>query len=310
MTRRVLLVACVLTLGACGGPKVPLEIGAKTVSVNVEFGKTELVVPPDVAPPPVEVQPLEGGVAVVPSKTTPAPARRDPDKPAADPCPAASAFAFPAKESTNQVDSVAPQGQYDFRASGIAERAGAKTAYPAIVKRTVSAARTNADGTRSFNVSETVFGVTTVTTYVTDATQVAIARIARSDRSGSVAFGLVPALKILPLPPVQNDPAGRTVTTWQSTASDSESGTTITIDGRVIGRDRIDACGQLVDAWTADATQRVVGPNENLTSTLKTWFATQYGGLIVRAHSRTEGTVGGTPFRSEVELIINSVPGS
>jgi hypothetical protein len=86
-------------------------------------------------------------------------------------------------------------------------------------------------------------------------------------------------LLVLPLPVVSGD-------SYQSTAIDPSTGQTMTLDAVVIGRDRIDACGTLVDGWRVDAKQRSSGGLATAAALtieydVSTIFATQYGGIPI-----------------------------
>ncbi len=300
--------AAMIALTACSGPKVALEIGSKSVSVNVDFGKPPepLAPPPAQAPPPAfTLQPVDGGIVIVPA---PEPTRPPPPPPT-EACPSASPFSVP-KEATNYVDSPAPNGSYPFRATGQLKRGNSTSIYPGTINRRISGARANSDGTLQFDVTEIVFGITTVTTYTTDTSQVALKKVVRTEGGVISTFEPIPAVKILPLPPQSSDPIGQPVYTWRSAGTDPRSGKSLSVEGTVRPRERVDACGQFVDSWVADTSQRSVGPLEDLTIIARTNIATQYGGMIVADQIRTTGTLGGAAYESTLRVIINSAPQS
>lgn len=297
-----------IVLSGCSGPKVALEIGSKSVSVNVDFGKpAETLAPPAAqAPPPAfTLQQTEGGIVIVPIAGD---APRQPPPPPAEACPSASPFSVPAKEATNYVDSPAPNGSYPFRAAGQLKRGTNTFPYPGTINRRISGARSNSDGTLQFDVTETVLGATTVTTYMTDSTQVALKKVVRTEGSITTTFEPIPAVMILPLPPQSSDPVGQPVYTWRSAGTDPRSGKSLSVEGTVRPRERVDACGQFLDSWVADTSQRSVGPLEDLTIVSRTNIATQYGGMIVADQIRASGTLGGAPYESTLRVIINSAP--
>jgi hypothetical protein len=89
-------------------------------------------------------------------------------------------------------------------------------------------------------------------------------------------------LLVLPLPVVGGE-------TFQSTAVDPRTGQTITRDSTVVGRERIDACGDLVDGWLVRSKERstfgqsVVSAPDALAveADVASIYATQYGGVPI-----------------------------
>jgi hypothetical protein len=93
------------------------------------------------------------------------------------------------------------------------------------------------------------------------------------------SFAPTPGLLLLPLPVNSSD-------TWQSVGVDPKSGATTVINGTVTRRQRIDACGDLVDGWLVDATQ-VSGSAQNATPdagqiAYSYMVAPQFGGALVQ----------------------------
>lgn len=104
-----------------------------------------------------------------------------------------------------------------------------------------------------------------------------------SKQTGQLVYEFAPTgagLLMLPLPVV----AGERFT---STAVDPRSGQVISHDATVQERQRIDACGELIDGWGVDYMRRQTGESEfgalNATVDIEfhSVFATQYGGVPI-----------------------------
>lgn len=114
---------------------------------------------------------------------------------------------------------------------------------------------------------------------------IVLSKIERVDpSSGQVINTFAPTigLLVLPLPVVAGE-------SFVSTAVDPRTGQTISHDSVVKGRERIDACGDLVDGWLVESKRRetgnggAVGAGENLSLEImySQIFATQYGGIPI-----------------------------
>lgn len=133
---------------------------------------------------------------------------------------------------------------------------------------------------------------------------IVISRIQTVDRdSGQQLRDFQPqvGLLVLPLPVVAGD-------TYRSTAIDPSTGQTIALDSTVVGRERIDACGTLVDGWLVRSKQRSTsGPSDapSLAGEIDvaTIFATQYGGVPIQetqAYTGEDCTICPFQFRSRL----------
>jgi hypothetical protein len=67
---------------------------------------------------------------------------------------------------------------------------------------------------------------------------------------------------------------------------DPTSGATMTIDGHVIGRDRVDACGEELEGWLVQETQTISSGAAGTTVTREAdyIFSTNLGGIILSEH--------------------------
>ena len=104
---------------------------------------------------------------------------------------------------------------------------------------------------------------------------VAIRRILVKNRSGEVVsdFAPVTGLLIVPLPIRPGEH-------FQSAAVDSSTGASASYEADVVKRDRVDACGTLVEGWLVSGTQSFSGDAGTYTQKYDVIFATGMG-LIV-----------------------------
>jgi hypothetical protein len=321
-TTRLLPVVVVLTiLTGCGGPKPPLEIAGKTIPMDVAFTSgNKDVDAPAVQPPPsvVDVRPVSGGVIVVPRQIPPEPLDEFPvpppppafNAPCADPQP----FQFPKREAMTVVTDKAPAGKYRFRQSGKVTLPTATLPYFSATERSVGNI-TESNGVRTFDVADSTIERGTVTTFRSDASEVAISGLTTvyppvvpGTSASTTVFAPLTPLRILPLPPQQVDAVGQPVNTWRSVAIDPRSATTMTVDGTVLGKERVNACGEVIDTWLAELAVRTASQNETTTATWRINVATGYGGFIVAENWIADGTRTGLSFHAERALTINEVP--
>ena len=312
---------------ACAGPKPKLDFGGKAVPINVAFGKPKDGEPGSVAgPSTVEVVPGAIGVVPVPrpAVSRPAGSAAPPTTatppttidfgsaaPPPDPCPEAGPFAFPRADADTQVRAVAPEGDYPFRVRASTTINGNKSSSEGEFIRRVTNSKATGDGSFSFDVTSTSgadvetiqhFVATTPTDKVPG--QIGLAGIESHRKPNSYSFSS--AAKPLKLMQLKAD---RQVA-WDDVASDPTTGTAVTYHGAIVDRGRVDACGQPVDSWKVTATEQVVTPNQNLVFTVATYFATQYGGLIVGEDFSYSGTVGTDNVQGEYHATVNRDPGA
>ena len=93
---------------------------------------------------------------------------------------------------------------------------------------------------------------------------------------------------------------------WSDATTDPVSGITMTTEGVVGVRERVDLCGTLVDAYRVESTERLVSlnPNNPFASTTRDsdpttpgqpnvyYVAPQYAGLFVKVETHTTTTIG------------------
>lgn len=99
--------------------------------------------------------------------------------------------------------------------------------------------------------------------------------VIQEDDGRETSFNPSVGLLLLGLPVIPSEE-------FRSTAVDGRSGQSIIHDGKVLGRDRIDACGDLIDGWAVEATQARSDSAGDVTYDYL--VATQYGAMIIREH--------------------------
>lgn len=314
---RLWFVAAVAVLSAaCGRPGGDVPIGMREYVGDVVYG--------DQAPPTtIAAEPAANPVPGFPGFVSP-PAPRpsvlvtfdDPmtttttAPPSA--CPAADPLAIPRDVAGTQVPGPPQEGVYPYRQGGLVQVGDETIALPAASEHRVGNSQSLLEGVFRFDVAITEFGAETNTTYQVDQRGaddgVFIAGIRVGDASGVDQFRPTTPVKILPLPPV----TGRT---FSSAGTDPLNRTTIVINGRVLGKTRVDACGDPLDAWLVEVgsnpstgqPSRIIGPNRSVVITGTLAIAPQFGGLIVHEQLKEEGSDSGQPLMIDRTATINSI---
>ncbi|MGH9038635.1 MAG: hypothetical protein ACRDZ3_00210, partial [Acidimicrobiia bacterium] len=103
---------------------------------------------------------------------------------------------------------------------------------------------------------------------------ISLMRIERIDAQGnSQVLNFTPAVLFLPLP-IQ---AGES---FESVGIDSRSGQVLQHQAQVVRRERVDACGEIVDGWAVEATQTFSGAS-TATRSYRYIMAPQLGGIPI-----------------------------
>lgn len=104
---------------------------------------------------------------------------------------------------------------------------------------------------------------------------VAISRIETVDAQGNTTSEFNPSTPVLVLPlPVSTNEE------YQSVGVDPRTGQTLVHRAHVLARERVDACGEVVDGWAVEAEQTSSDPEAPVVS-YRYLVAPQYGGLII-----------------------------
>jgi hypothetical protein len=317
--RFLALAAAVACLGAsaCAGPKPRVDYAGKAVPINVAFGKPPAdkkatpapgtVLAP--APSGVGVVPLVPGISFGPPGTPVPVASTAP--PVVVPCPEQDPFKFPRREATNVVDQQVPEGQFPYRITGSYTVGGKKTPYSTVVAETVKRIEPDAAGRDRFTVQYTLLGVPYTLTYVVTPPpdpnipgEVALASIVQDGPNGTGAsFMPAKALRLLQLRAERG-------TSWSDATTDPLSASSATVSGSIVDKARVNACGQPVEAWKTQVSQRIITPGQDITATRTLYFATGYGGLLVGEQVSYTGTAGGDAVSGQSTTTINVDPGA
>lgn len=321
--RCVLPLAALVLTTACAGPQQRLDFGGKAVPINVAFGKPDTAESPQPGPAPV-LQPVPGGIGVVPvfpdvrppvAPRQEAPAVPDttvaPPAPAPTPtCPPQDPLAFPRVEATNLVDSEVPEGAFPYRTTGSYTVNDQKITYDERVVQTVRRDDPDPQERKRFTVEYTLLGVKYSIAYVVQAPfeavpgEIGLAAVVQESADGSGAsFRPVEPMRLLQLR------AERAVT-WTEATTDPLSGSSGTVDGVIEDKARVNACGQPVDTWKSVVTQRIVTPLQDITATRTLYFATGYGGLLVKEDVSFSGRAGTDTVSGTSSMTIDVDPGA
>ena len=95
---------------------------------------------------------------------------------------------------------------------------------------------------------------------------------------------------------------------WTSQGTDDLTQTTENISATLIGHERVQACGRLVDAWRVQATGTPDSPTQQINLTLDYAIATEYGGIPVRDTVQMSGMDSYRTLNSKNTATIDRVP--
>ena|GEM_PF-2214482 len=117
---------------------------------------------------------------------------------------------------------------------------------------------------------------------------ISLIRLQRVDAAGnSSEVNFSPGVLYLPLPIVPGEE-------WNAVGVDARTGSVLQHQAKVVKRERVDACGDVVDGWAVEATQTFSrGAQTAPPRTYRYIVAPQLGGLIISEQIHTT-TAGGT----------------
>lgn len=305
MKRIAFITAALLLAAACGGPRVPLNIGVKEYPTDVLFGG--LVVAkgqqlPPVAPPAAPI------VAIEQPASAPSPTPR-PECPKADP------LAPILNETRPRPPAPPTAGALEFRNTGSVSLAGIGLSYQDVnLQRTIASVRRETDAF-SFDVvtrSPAAGGAEVTTTFhvVTRAALADLEGIFVSEERTRFADGRVsesiwvPEIKLLAFPSAPG-------ASWDVVSTEQNTQTVQSFHAEIKKTSKVDACGTPMAAWQVDVTNGLLlGQNVNLTFTASYHFGNQYGGLVLMDAIDESGTVGAPPQELKVRnvAIVNDEP--
>jgi hypothetical protein len=105
---------------------------------------------------------------------------------------------------------------------------------------------------------------------------ISLAKLQRVDRAGNTSeMTFSPAVLYLPLDIVPGEE-------FNAVGIDPRSGAVLQNQARVVNRERVDACGEIVDGWVVESTQTFSGAAQTAAPrTYRYIIAPQFGGIIV-----------------------------
>ena len=115
---------------------------------------------------------------------------------------------------------------------------------------------------------------------------VKLQRVDAAGNSSELAFS--PGVLYLPLDIVPGEE-------FNAVGIDPRTGSVLQHQAKVLKRDRVDACGEVVDGWVVESTQTFTGPGQAAPPrTYKYVIAPQFGGIIISEEIHTAGPQGTT----------------
>jgi hypothetical protein len=323
--RVIRLAAALLLVAACGQAPRP-SVGMKEYSGDVVYGDNAAP-PPPTSPPGAEPLPGFPGFivppaprpdpvapAVTPGSTAPPPATTPTTAPAAVACPEDDPLDVPADEAQGTVPGPPRSATLPYRQRGrITSPDGRFEPLPPAALHRVDGQTAIGAGTFRFNVGVQSGSLETVTTFQVDQRGaqdgIGIVQIRTKDQVATDAFTPAAPITVLPIPPVQ----GRTFT---GAGSDPVHQTAMTIFGKVMGKDRVNACGRPIEGWLvrvgtdpqSGQPSTIVSPTGTTVITGTYVVATQYGGLVVADDLTLDGSDARGPFQRVQESDVDRVP--
>lgn len=295
-----LIVGIGLFAVGCVGDTPRSGVNVKNLATDLVYGippTPKAAAPADQDPvpqDPLDVKVRNTGRAdpEVPTPTEPEPI----DTVQQAPCPTAPPTEFPAP-ATDLVTAKPEVGAYTWRVEGTQNLGPpiGETRLPKTQKRRIEDLEETENGHRFTMVADEISiqsDQTVFTTYEvrqdlpptsTQEEGVYLTGIIRENPDGTVAsrFEPSPPVRILPLPV---EP-GLEI---DSVGVDPENFSALRLEGRVVEKRRIDACGKVVDSWFVDAVTTFANPNgEDTRRNYDYGVATQRGGTLVFEHVAT-----------------------
>ena len=319
-----MLVLIALLLSSCAGPRAGIEVGSKDVPVDIVLGDQRQAVPP----PPPGSSPVTGFPGFIePPAPRPEPGAPPPPAPLPQACPLANPLEASKLVALKRAPKPPPAASYRYRNKGtIKVGAGVEQSYPPEATHTVRNIQPDGAGNYTFDVAVLLAGVTTTTTYrvlntgqTPDRGVYIVATLTSYPDGTSEAFTPDQALLLMPFPPpeygtnLEDELDRQRGADYRSTGTDPLSQTTMVLEATIEGKDRANACGEWVDAFSIKVVQgKIVGPTKNIDFTGTYLIAPQYGALVVDTNltftgTETEGTRTDT-IESHIHSTINKIP--
>lgn len=304
-----LLALLAVAASACG-PETPVEVGVKDYSTDIVYGAQNKPAPPTPIP---AANPNPGFPSfIVPPPPAPSASSASSAPPLPPPtaviaCPEDDPFSFPAQPATGDVPVLPVAGTYSFRQQGTITVGDAEAQQlPPTSDRVLRNVSGEPGIDVTYDVEITSFGETTTTSYAVRQTTgdpsldgIYITRIVTQRADGSVdEFSPLNGVRLLALP------VGPAVS-WSDVGTDPLRATSMVVQGEVVDKGRVNACGTVLDSWTVEVTGQLLGPGKDLALTATYQVGTQLGGIVLADHIRLSGTDGGMSVELESISTIN-----
>lgn len=309
----VLLAVLAVSATACG-PDIPIEVGIRDYSTDIVYGAQRQ---PTALPPPVPAaNPSPGfpGFIVPPPPASAVTSLPPPPLPTLPPavvaCPVDDPFDFPAEPATRTIVASPTAGVYTFRQGGTFV-VGDQPPRPLPAESLRQIRDVVADpesGDLTYDVVIESLGDTTTSSYAVRQTTgdpsldgVFLTRVVTRRADGSAdEFTPVSGARIIALP------AGPSVS-WNDAAIDPLRGSSLVVQGTVVDKGRVNACGTVLDAWTVEVTGRLLGPDKDLLVTATYQVGTQFGGFVLADQVTITGTDGGVQVELQSTATVNAI---
>lgn len=320
------LVLGVLVASACSGPREPLSVGVREVPNNIVLADAPESEPAGMAPiPPAPVKVPIVTAAPIPAPPRFAPEPSPPPAPPVEQCPRANPLDVPAEGVTDGFATPPVEESFRFRNDGEFTVSGPNAnegTFTEPTARVIQAVELQDDGDFTYDVGASLGGTVTTSSYLVRHTERLDDGLGIGDQAGLdeqrglyltavnsrlpddrvVTFQPADPLRLLRFPVFVGD-------TFDVAGADPFTATSMSYTVTVTDRVRVDACGELIDAWRVSLTNgRVDGPNTNVEFVATYDIATQYGGLIVRDTVVTSGREGLDTIVRTNTATISSVP--
>lgn len=309
----VLLMLVVITGPACSGPTHSLDVGIKEVPSDIVLGSPESGAPAPAPVPPAV--PVVVGPGLPPGLFAPpgAPARSSTTLPP-KPCPDTDPLMAPKRQATTTISDPPPEGTLPFRVQGGFSVSGPDARegrFPADSTRTV--AQLHATGTGfTYEVAAALAGTTTTTGYqvinrssVPGELGLYVTFIGTQSATGAKSsFHPALPMKLVDLPMIANN----SVT---AAGTDPISATTVSWSTTVKQKQRVAACGTMLDSITVVLDSgRVDGPDTDADFSATYSIATQFGGLSLADTVKIAGREGFDTIARDISSTVSADPAS
>lgn len=313
LLRPALVLLAILLLSGCG-PTLQLEVVLRQVAIDVLYGAQHHAAPaaaaqqaaaPVYVPPPLII-PSPPSVTAEPTPTP---------SPTPTVCATLNPFAVVEDPATATISGPAVSGSYYMRQKGTYSLASTNGIFPEVLQRQVSSAPPGSDpilGTYTqFSVSDHSGGSTYATSYLlapnhTITPGMYISGMLWDDAvRGKLTFQPSQPLLFMQTPVSVGS-------SWQSASTDTIDQVSVSLQGSVVKRDTVNACGVALDSFQVHIAGNIVAPTQQFTWTGDYDVATQFGGLIISEHvtfsgpDRTQAV--GDSYASDDTLVIDAKP--